>query len=87
MTPWIVNTIKPMKKEAAAIALLLVTRSKYSPRAMVDFWKRLQNADAYPEKEIRLNRNFTPQQRVLILEELMPQIPEWSKQEADSSES
>ena len=75
------------EKEAAAIALLLVTRSKYSPRAMVDFWKRLQNADAYPEEEIRLNRNFTPHQRVLMLEELMPQIPEWSKQEADSNES
>jgi len=75
------------EKEAAAIALLLVTRSKYSPWAMMDFWKRLQNADAYPEKEIRLNRNFTPQQRVLMLEDLMPQIPEWSKQEAESNES
>jgi predicted Zn-dependent protease len=75
------------EKEAAAIALLLVTRSNYSPQAMIGFWKRLQNADAYPEKEIRLNRNFTPQQRVLMLEELMPQIPEWSRQEADSSES
>ena len=74
------------EKEAAAIALLLVTRSKYSPQAMVDFWKRLQNTDAYPEKEIRLNRNFTPQQRVLMLEELMPQMPEWSRQETDSNE-
>jgi len=75
------------EKEAAAIALLLVTRSNYSPQAMIGFWKRLQNADAYPEKKIRLNRNFTPQQRVLMLEELTPQIPEWSRQEADSSES
>jgi hypothetical protein len=65
----------------------LTSRSKYSPQAMIGFWKRLQNTDAYPEKEIRLNRNFTPRQRVLMLEELMPQIPEWSKQEADSNES
>jgi predicted Zn-dependent protease len=75
------------EKEAAAIALLLVTRSKYSPRAIMDFWKRLQNVDAYPGKEMRLNRNFKPQQRVLMLEELLPQVPEWSKQETDSNES
>ena len=74
------------EKEATAIALLLVTRSKYSPQAMVDFWKRLQTADAYPDKDIRLIRNFTPQQRVLMLEELMPQIPEWTRQESGSKE-
>ena len=54
---------------------------------MIGFWKRLENADAYPEKEIRLNRNFTPQQRVLMLEELLPQVSEWSQQDADSSEN
>ncbi len=74
------------EKEATAIALLLVARSKYSPEAMMGFWKRLENTDAYPEKEIRLNRNFTPQQRVLMLEELMPQIPEWSRQETEPNE-
>ncbi len=75
------------EREAAAIALLLVARSQYSPEAMIGFWKRLENADAYPEKEIRLNRNFTPQQRVLMLEELLPQVSEWSQQDADSSEN
>ena len=50
------------------------------------FWRRLENTDAYPKKEIRLNRNFTPQQKVLMLEELMPQIPEWSRQETGSNE-
>jgi len=74
------------EKEATAIALLLVARSTYSPEAMMGFWKRLENSDAYPKKEIRLNRNFTPQQRVLMLEELMPQIPEWSRQETESNE-
>ncbi len=74
------------EREAAAIALLLVTRSQYSPEAMIGFWKRLENADAYPGKEIRLIRNFTPQQRVLMLEELMPQVPEWSKQETRSKD-
>jgi predicted Zn-dependent protease len=74
------------EKEAAALALLMVTRSKYSSEAMLGFWKRLQNADAYPDKEIRLNRNFTPQQRVLMLEELMPQIPEWTQQDAGHNE-
>jgi predicted Zn-dependent protease len=69
------------EKEAAAIALLLVTRSKYSPEAMIGFWKRLQHTDAYPDKEIRLNRNFTPRQRVSMLEELLLHVPEWSKQE------
>ena len=75
------------EKEAAAIALLLVARSKYSPEAMIDFWKRLENTDAYPDKKIRLNRNFTPRQRVLMLEELLPQVPEWSKQESQPNES
>lgn len=74
------------EKEAAALALLLVTRSKYSPEALVDFWKRLENTDAYPDKDIRLNRNFTPLQRVQMLEELMPQIPEWPRQESASNE-
>jgi len=74
------------EKEATAIALLLVARSKYSPEAMIDFWKRLETTDAYPDKEIRLNRNLSPQQRVLMLEELMPQIPEWSRQETESNE-
>jgi len=75
------------EKEATAIALLLVARSKYSPEAMIDLWKRLENTDAYPDKKIRLNRNIAPQQRVRMLQELMPQIPEWSRQEADSNES
>ena len=74
------------EKEATAIALLLVARSKYSPEAMIDFWKRLETTDAYPDKEIRLNRNISPQQRVLMLEELLPQIPEWSRQETESNE-
>jgi predicted Zn-dependent protease len=69
------------EKEAAAIALLLVARSQYAPEAMIDFWKRLQNTDAYPDKEIRLHRNFTPQQRVMMIEELMPQILRWSQQD------
>jgi predicted Zn-dependent protease len=74
------------EKEATALALLLVTRSKYSPEALIEFWKRLEIEDAYPDKEIRLNRNFKPQEKVLMLEELMPQIPEWTLQEDDSSE-
>ena len=75
------------EKEAAAIALLLIARSKYSPEALIDFWKRLQKTDAYPDKKIRLTRNFTPQQRVLMFEELLPHVPEWSKQESVSRQS
>ena len=74
------------EKEAAAIALLLVSRSKYSRQAMIDFWQRLEISDGYPGKEIRLIRNFTPQQRVFMLEELMPQVPEWSKHETRSKD-
>ena len=74
------------EKEATALALLPVTRSKYSPEARVDFWKRLEISDAYPGEEIRLNRNFTPQHRALMPEEPMPQIPEWSRPEGESNE-
>ena len=69
------------EKEAAAIALLLISRSKYSPEAMIGFWKRLQKSDAYLDKTIRLNRNLTPQQRITILEDLMPKITEWKQQD------
>jgi predicted Zn-dependent protease len=75
------------EREAAAIALLLVARSQYSPEAMIGFWKRLENADAYPQKEVRLNRNLSPQQRVLMLEEILPQVSEWSQQDAGSNEN
>ena len=74
------------EREAVALALLLMSKSRYSPDALVDFWKRLETDDAYPEKEIRLIRNYTPKQKVLMLEELMPQIQEWTLQESESSE-
>ena len=50
------------------------------------FWSRLENTDAYPGKEIRLKRDITPQQSALMLEELIPQIPDCSRQKAESNE-
>jgi predicted Zn-dependent protease len=53
-------------------AYMILARSKYSPEAMVTFWKRVQQNEALKGKVKRLNRELSPQERVAILEELLP---------------
>lgn len=66
------------EKEAMAIGLLLVSRAKYSPEAMIRFWSRLDSSNAYTGQKIRLIRNLSPAERVTIIEELVPNISEWT---------
>ena len=61
-----------------AIGLLLVSRAKYSPEAMIRFWSRLDSSNAYTGQKIRLIRNLSPAERVTIIEELVPNISEWT---------
>lgn len=63
---------KEEEQEAAEVAYLILARSKYSPEAMVKFWKRVQENEALQGKVKRLNRDLSPQERVAILEELLP---------------
>jgi predicted Zn-dependent protease len=60
------------EREAAEVAYMILARSKYSPEAMVKFWKRVQQNEALQGKVKRLNRDLSPQERVEILEELLP---------------
>ncbi|UCB51046.1 MAG: M48 family metalloprotease [Deltaproteobacteria bacterium] len=63
---------KEEEREAAEVAYMILVRSKYSPQAMVKFWKRVLGNEALQGKVKRLNRDLPPQERVAILEELLP---------------
>jgi hypothetical protein len=52
---------------------MILVRSKYAPEAMVRFWKRVQDNEALQGKVKRLNRDLSLQERVALLEELLPQ--------------
>ena len=63
---------KEEEKEAAEVAYMILARSKYSPEAMVTFWKRIQENKDLRGKLKRLNRDLPPEERVALLEELLP---------------
>jgi predicted Zn-dependent protease len=65
---------KKYEREAVGIALLILARSTYSPLAMLDFWERVENSDALCERTKRLSRGLTPQERVTLIEELLPKL-------------
>ena len=64
------------EREAAMIAILIMDRSKYSPRAMLTFWQRAQQDDDLNKKIKPLERDLSPLKRTQILEELLPEIPQ-----------
>ena len=65
---------KEDEREAMEIALLILARSKYSPEAMLNFWLRVQEDEVLKDKVERLNRDLSPQERVVLIEELMPEF-------------
>jgi predicted Zn-dependent protease len=72
------------EREAADIALFTVSRTRYSPEALLDFWKRVSIDESSSEKYKRFCRSMTPQQRVTILESLMVNEPEGNNQLAQN---
>ena len=74
------------EREAAAIALLIISRTKYSPQALLNFWKRVAHNDALKKKVKRLNRDLTPQERVAMLEALVLELQESGKRVAEHKE-
>jgi predicted Zn-dependent protease len=64
---------KEEEREAAEVAYMILVRSKYAPDAMVRFWKRVQENEALQGKVKRLNRDLSLEQRVALLEELLPE--------------
>ena len=69
------------EREAANIALLILSRSPYSPHALIDFWKRVAKDEASQERYKQLSRDMSPQDRVAILEQLLYQYPLWEYEE------
>jgi len=64
------------EREAAMIAILIMDRSKYSPRAMLTFWQRVQQDEDLLKKVKPLERDLSPLKRTQIIEELLPEIPQ-----------
>ena len=64
------------EREAAMIAILIMDRSKYSPRAMLTFWQRLEQDEDLLKKVNPLVRDLSPLKRTQIIEELLPKIPQ-----------
>ena len=64
------------EREAAMIAILIMDRSKYSPRAMLTFWQRVQLDEELLKKVEPLERDLSPLKRTQIIEELLPGIPQ-----------
>jgi predicted Zn-dependent protease len=64
------------ESEAAMIAILIMDRSKYSSRAMLTFWQRVQQDENLLKKVKPLERDLSPLKRTQIIEELLPGIPQ-----------
>jgi predicted Zn-dependent protease len=74
------------EREAAAIALLIISRTKYSPQALLNFWKRVAQSDTLQRKIKRLNRDLTPRERVAMLEDLVLELQDSEKRLAEHRE-
>lgn len=67
------------ERDATMIAMQILERSKYDPRAMLTFWQRVQQDETLQIKVKRLNRELAPQKRIQIVEELLHQLPQRAK--------
>jgi len=68
------------EREAADIALLIISGSQYSPQALLNFWERVAADDSLHSKYERLSRGLSPQERVAMLEKLILMLPEEKRQ-------
>ncbi|MGB5199358.1 MAG: M48 family metalloprotease [Sedimenticolaceae bacterium] len=62
-------------EDMAAIALLILEASDYSTEGLLGFWKRAGSDALFQEKVKRLSREIPPQERVVILESVLPELP------------
>ena len=67
------------EREAAMIAMQILERSKYDPRAMLRFWQRVEQDETLQIKVKRLNRDLEPHKRIQIVEEFLHQLPQRPK--------
>ena len=66
--------------EAAGIALLIISRTQYSPQALLDFWKRVTEDSSLPDKYERFSRGLSPQERAAMMEKLILTLPDGNNQ-------
>jgi hypothetical protein len=64
------------------IAILIMDRSKYSSRAMLTFWQRVQQDEDLLKKVKPLERDLSPLKRTQIIAELLPEIPQKTESHA-----
>jgi len=69
-----------LEREAASIALLIISRTNYSPQALVDLWKRIAEEESLQAQFERISRSLSPQDRAAMLETLILELPEGNKQ-------
>ena len=63
------------EREAASIALLILARTKYSPQALVNLWKRIAADETLQDQFDRMSRSLSPQERAEMLEALIAELP------------
>jgi hypothetical protein len=60
------------EQEALAIACLILDRAAYNSKALLTFWKRVQEARDTTKREIRLDRSVPLAKRLAMLDGLTP---------------
>ena len=75
------------EREAAGIALLIISGTQYSPQALLDFWRRVAVDESVHAKYERFSRSLSPQERVAMLEKLILKPPEGHNQFAKNRPS
>ena len=64
------------EREATSIGLLILSNSKFSPNAMLTFWHRIQANETLQQKAKPLSRSMSPQERVVMVKDLLQQLSE-----------
>jgi len=73
-------------EDMAAIALLILDASDYSPDGLLEFWKRAESNDLLHEQVKRLSRDIPPKERGAIFEAVMPQLSVARKREEEPAD-
>ena len=69
-----------LERDAADIAFLIISRTQYSPHALLNFWKRVAEDESLHDKYDRFSRSLSPRERAAMLENLILQPPQASPQ-------
>jgi predicted Zn-dependent protease len=68
------------ERDAADITLLIISRTQYSPQALLNFWKRVAEDESLHDKYERFSRSLAPRERAAMLENFILRPPERNHQ-------